>query len=55
MTKQEVEEAINTLQARIPNDQNQLLMLRGYLQRINEEEEADNAKPDLKVADSGKK
>ena len=52
MTREEVENAINTLQARIPNDQNQLLMLRGYLQRMDDEE-SDKSK--VKVAEPNKK
>ena len=39
MTREEVDTAIQTLQARIPNDQAQLQQLLGYRQRIIEEEE----------------
>ena len=48
MTREEVDTAIQTLQARIPNDQAQLQQLLGYRQRIIEEEELSNQKKEDK-------
>ena len=55
-TKEEVINSINILQARIPQDQNQLMRLQGYLQRIEEEEKeaAEDKKPDLKAVENVK-
>tara|TARA_Y100000310_G_C20036785_1_gene514314 strand:+ start:176 stop:355 length:180 start_codon:yes stop_codon:yes gene_type:complete len=55
-TKEEVINSINILQARIPQDQNQLMRLQGYLQRIEEEEKeaAEDKKPDLKAVEDVK-
>ena len=55
-TKEEVINSINILQARIPQDQNQLMRLQGYLQRIEEEEKEaeEDKKPDLKAVENVK-